>query len=81
MWQQSLDHPSEDSFWQSKSTRRQLDRVNIPVLLFGGWYDNFVESDLLSALPTDACFDIVVSNPPYVSRAELDRLSPALSIG
>lgn len=36
----------------------------------------FIESDLLSALPADARFDIVVSNPPYVSRAELEKLSP-----
>jgi release factor glutamine methyltransferase len=37
---------------------------------------NFVQGDLLSALPGDCRFDIVVSNPPYVSRAELDQLSP-----
>jgi release factor glutamine methyltransferase len=37
---------------------------------------SFVESDLLSALAADLRFDIVVSNPPYVSRAELEQLLP-----
>ena len=46
VWQQSLDHPSDDAFWRSHSTRAQIDRVTVPVLSFGGWYDNFVESDL-----------------------------------
>lgn len=36
----------------------------------------FVEGDLLSPLPPDERFDVVVSNPPYVSRAELAVLSP-----
>ncbi len=46
MWRQSLDHPADDAFWQSLSVRRQIQRVRIPVLAFGGWYDNYVESDL-----------------------------------
>ncbi len=46
VWRQSVDHPTDDAFWKSHSTRRQVDRVNIPVLSFGGWYDNFVQSDL-----------------------------------
>lgn len=36
----------------------------------------FVESDLLGALPVDLRFDVVVSNPPYVARAELAGLMP-----
>jgi putative CocE/NonD family hydrolase len=46
LWQESLDHPADDAFWRGVSTKRQLDRIHIPVLAFGGWYDNFVESDL-----------------------------------
>ncbi len=34
----------------------------------------FIESDLLSALPSDAMFDLVLSNPPYVSQAEYEQL-------
>jgi release factor glutamine methyltransferase len=36
----------------------------------------FVESDLLSAAPTEARFDYIVSNPPYVSTAEMAQLEP-----
>jgi release factor glutamine methyltransferase len=36
----------------------------------------FVESDLFSAVPPELRFDMVVSNPPYVSRSEGEKLSP-----
>ncbi len=32
-------------------------------------------SDLLSALPAERQFDVIVSNPPYVSSAEFEQLS------
>ena len=35
-----------------------------------------VESDLMDALPADARFDLVVSNPPYVSESEWTELMP-----
>ena len=34
----------------------------------------FFESDLFAAVPTDATFDFVISNPPYVSTAEMAEL-------
>lgn len=34
----------------------------------------FVASDLLAALPADRKFDFIVSNPPYISDAELEQL-------
>ena len=33
-----------------------------------------VESDLLSALPVDQMFDVIVSNPPYVGRKEVETV-------
>jgi release factor glutamine methyltransferase len=35
---------------------------------------DFLVSDLLEALPPQPAFDLVVSNPPYVSQAEWERL-------
>ena len=35
-----------------------------------------VESDLFAAVPADRRFDVVVSNPPYVAQAEMERLAP-----
>jgi release factor glutamine methyltransferase len=37
---------------------------------------DFVQSDLLAGVPEERRFDFVVSNPPYVSEAELGRLAP-----
>src|SRR5205814_7570409 len=44
--QRVLDHPAYDSFWKNLSVRGKIDRVRIPVFSVGGWYDNYVESDL-----------------------------------
>ncbi len=46
LWQQAMDHPSFDSFWQGQSLRNALNRVSAPVLSFGGWFDEYAESDL-----------------------------------
>jgi putative CocE/NonD family hydrolase len=45
-YQKALDHPAYDWFWKNLSTREKIDRVRVPVFSVGGWYDNFVESDL-----------------------------------
>lgn len=42
----AMDHPAFDSFWRGLSIRENLDRIHIPVFAVGGWYDNYVESDL-----------------------------------
>ena len=65
VWQQSLDHPADDSFWQSISVRAQIGRVHVPVLSFGGWYDNYVQSDLeaYSALSARSASNRVVIGP------------------
>jgi len=46
MYQDAINHPAFDRFWKSISTRERLDRIKVPVFAAGGWYDNFVESDL-----------------------------------
>jgi putative CocE/NonD family hydrolase len=45
-YQQALNHPSYDDFWKKLSVREKLDRMTTPVFSVGGWYDNYVESDL-----------------------------------
>ncbi len=35
----------------------------------------FIESDLFAAVPADATFDFVLSNPPYVATSELAELA------
>lgn len=46
MYQQALRHPAYDSYWRSISTREQISKIKVPVFSVGGWYDNFVQSDL-----------------------------------
>jgi release factor glutamine methyltransferase len=39
---------------------------------------DFLHSDLLSSLPPESKFNIVASNPPYVSQAEFAKLAPSV---
>lgn len=39
----------------------------------------FVHTDLFDALPTDTLFDIIVSNPPYISMSEYEELDASVS--
>ena len=45
-YQTVLDHPAYDSYWKDLSVREKIEHVHVPVFSVGGWYDNFVESDL-----------------------------------
>jgi putative CocE/NonD family hydrolase len=45
-WRQAIDHPSDGPYWRSFSIRDRLNRVLVPVLSFGGWFDNYAQSDL-----------------------------------
>ncbi len=46
LWNTAADHPAYDSFWKAGSVREHLKEIAIPVYSVGGWYDNYVESDL-----------------------------------
>ena len=38
-WNEMLDHPTYDSFWQARNLRPQLKSVQPAVLTVGGWFD------------------------------------------
>ncbi|MBS1856015.1 MAG: CocE/NonD family hydrolase [Acidobacteria bacterium] len=46
LYREIVAHPAYDAFWRATSTREHIDRIRIPVFSVGGWYDNFVQSDL-----------------------------------
>jgi uncharacterized protein len=46
MYREAAAHPAFDTFWRELSVKEQLERIRIPVFAVGGWYDNFVQSDL-----------------------------------
>ena len=45
-YQETLNHPTYDGYWGVRSTRARLNEVHVPAFIIGGWYDNYVESDL-----------------------------------
>jgi len=46
VWTDATAHPSYDRFWKETSVREHLKDIRVPVYSVGGWYDNYVESDL-----------------------------------
>ncbi|MBV8435986.1 MAG: CocE/NonD family hydrolase [Silvibacterium sp.] len=38
-WQGFLDHPAYDQYWRSRAVQPHLDRVTVPTLEVGGWWD------------------------------------------
>jgi putative CocE/NonD family hydrolase len=46
MYRDAIAHPSYDQFWRALSVKARLDRIKVPVFAVGGWYDNYVQSDL-----------------------------------
>src|SRR4051812_5582861 len=45
-WRLALSHPSRDAFWKRTSIREQIGKISVPVLSFGGWFDEYAPSDL-----------------------------------
>ncbi len=45
-------HPSYDEFWEEWNTEKRAERVNVPVLYYGGWYDIFGQGTINSFLTT-----------------------------
>jgi putative CocE/NonD family hydrolase len=41
-----LEHPDEDDYWRRWSIEQHHDRITIPVLSFGGWYDMFLRGTI-----------------------------------
>ena len=75
MFQEAVAHPSYDSFWKSISVREQLDKIRVAVFSVGGWFDNFVESDLeaYERLRENSGVDHILIGPwPHNMAAKLD---------
>jgi len=41
-------HPDYDDFWKALDCERVADRVNVPMMFVGGWYDIFIDGTLNS---------------------------------
>ena len=38
-WSAFVAHPTYDSYWQSRAVQRKLEKVTVPTLTVGGWWD------------------------------------------
>ncbi len=47
-WFDWLQHSRDDEYWQTINLMRRLDKVQVPALHIGGWYDIFVDTTLKS---------------------------------
>jgi putative CocE/NonD family hydrolase len=77
-WRTVADHPSYDEFWKSTSVREHLKDIHIPVYSAGGWYDNYVESDLdaFSIHHKQSPDDRIIIGPwPHVFSAAFANMS------
>jgi putative CocE/NonD family hydrolase len=65
VWTSVADHPAYDKFWKDASVREHLKDIHIPVYSVGGWYDNYVESDLdaYSILSKHSSVDKIMIGP------------------
>lgn len=61
-WQQIIDHPNYDEFWQKRSILPHLKQVKPAVLTVGGWYD---AEDLYGPLNT---YKTIESNNPRINN-------------
>ena len=77
-WNIAVDHPAYDKFWKDVSIREHLKDIRIPVYSVGGWYDNYVESDLeaFSTLSKHNRADRILIGPwPHVFSATFPNVS------
>ena len=52
-WESWLDHPDDNEpFWEALRFGAALDRVQVPVLLIGGWQDLFLQQTLAAVSPS-----------------------------
>jgi len=41
-----IDHPTDDDYWKQWSIQRNFDKIQVPALVIGGWYDLFQDGSL-----------------------------------
>jgi putative CocE/NonD family hydrolase len=78
VWRKVADHPTYDQFWKDSSVRTHLKDFSVPVYSVGGWYDNYVESDLdaFSILRKRNPEDRIMIGPwPHVFSASFEGVS------
>lgn len=62
---------SEGALRIARRNARRLDRLNQVGFFCGSWLD--------ALNPRKACLDVIISNPPYVARGQLERLQPEIA--
>jgi putative CocE/NonD family hydrolase len=62
-WNELMEHPNYDEFWQARDVRPHLKNIKVPVLVVGGWYD---AEDLFGTVQT---YQAIERNNPGIFNA------------
>ncbi|MFT4113036.1 CocE/NonD family hydrolase [Silvibacterium sp.] len=64
-----IEHPSYDDFWQSRAVQPHLDRVTVPTLEVGGWWDQEdmwgPQAEYAALKPHDAKNEVYIALGPW----------------
>ena len=78
LWRDYVSHSTYDEFWKAIGTRDKLHRIEIPVYLMGGWYDNYAGAVLgyfekLTRLGATSEVRVVVNPCDHLNQVVGDR--------
>ena len=78
LWRDYVSHATYDEFWKAIGTRDKLHRIEIPVYLMGGWYDNYAGAvlgyfDKLTRLGATSEIRVVVNPCDHLNQVVGDR--------
>lgn len=76
---ESMKHPNRDDYWQQASLMDTPEAINIPILLFSGWYDPHVNATLRMANTFSAPLKCVIG-PWSTQLPHLSSVGPNIGL-
>lgn len=74
-YQEWLDHPSYDEYWQEVDVTNQVDSISVPILEIGGWYDKFTRGHFDTADAIDGTADEFVQENHHLVFGPYEHLT------
>jgi len=78
LWRDYLTHSTYDNFWKTIGTRDKYHKINMPVYIMGGWYDNYPAAtfnyfEKLKKLGASDEIRVIVNPSEHLNRVVGDR--------